>query len=410
MLLHRASAGVLLMLAALTLRAAGDSPEALQLARFKDQITQDLARIPDYTCLETITRSERRSASRPFDPVDTVRVEVSSVAGKEIYAWPGARQFEEKDLTAFVSSGANATGLFFSAIPHDLFARGVGIFEYRAPENLEGRNTVRYDYRISQSAGGLTLRIGSAEATVALKGSFWFDPASGDLVRLDSYGDQMPPSLGLSEALVKVQYARVRIGNSGALLPRQGEMQLTHLNGSASRNVFEFTACRAYQTESAISFEPPAPAAAVKPQVRETDLPAGLLVPVVLETAIDSKAAALGDPVRARVRADARRDGNVLLPAGAVIAGRIRRLERKSVGTPYFVIGVELFEVEWENKRADFYGELVEIDERKGMTAGYAVRGSITCILQGKTFRIDPGLGLLWRILDRPPDPAPPVH
>ncbi len=392
------------------LRAPGDSPAALQLARFKEQITQDLARVPDYTCLETITRSERRSKSRPFDPVDTVRVEVSSVNGKEMYAWPGARQFEDKELTAFVSSGATATGLFFSAIPHDLFSRAVGVFEDRATENLEGRSTVRYDYRMPQSVGGLMLRIGGAQATVALKGSFWFDPASADLVRLDSYGDEMPASLGLAEARASVRYARVRIGNSSALLPQQAEMQLTRLTGAASLNVFEFTACRAYQTESAISFEPPATATVPKPEVRETDLPAGLLVPVVLETAIDSKTAAVGDPVRARVRADVRSDGKVVLPVGAVINGRIRRLERKSAGRPYFVIGVELFEVEWQNTRADFYGELVEIDERKGMTAGYAVRGSVTCILQGKTFRIDPGLGLLWRILERPSDPTRPLH
>jgi hypothetical protein len=403
MQLRRSSAAMLLLLVALPACAAGDSTEALELARFKERIAQDLARVPDYTCLETITRSERRSKSRTFDPVDTLRVEVSSVDGKEMYSWPGARQFEDKELTAFVSTGANATGLFFSAVPYNLFAISLGVLEYRAAENLEGRTTVRYDYRIQQSNGGLTLRIGSAEATVALKGSFWFDPASGDLVRLDSYGDEMPASLDLSEAQVSVRYARERIANSGALLPRQAEMQLTHFNGSASRNVFEFSKCRAYQTESAISFEPPAPAAASKPAVREVDLPAGLLVPLVLETAIDSKTAALGDAVRARVRADVRRDDKVVLPAGAVISGRIRRLERQSAGTPYFVIGIELFEVEWQNTRADFYGELVENDERKGMTAGHAARGSVTCILQGKTFRIDPGLALLWRILDRPP-------
>jgi hypothetical protein len=402
----RSGAWLLLFSAALAVCAAGDQPEAVQLTRFQEKVRQDLAQVPSYTCLETIKREDRRSASHTFAPVDTVRIEVSSVGGKEIYAWPGARQFEDKDLTAFIARGASAAGLFVSVMPNDLFVDRKGSLEYRGDEDLDGRRAVRYDYRIPQFSSGLKLHIGDVLAVVASKGSFWFDPTSADLIRLDTYGDDMPATLDLREAMLSVRYARARIGNADALLPQQGEMTLTHFSGAASRNTIEFAQCRAYQTESSISFEEPPAPGLPQPGVHEVRLPAGLLVPVILETAIDSATVALGDPLRARVRQDVRRDGKVAIPAGAVVSGRIRRLERSTAGIPYFVVGVELFEVTWENTRADFYGELVEGDVKKGMTAGFGTRGSVTYILQGKGFHIAPGLGLLWRVLDRPRDPG----
>jgi len=369
-----------------------------------------LAQVPNYTCLETMKREERESTKRPFNPLDTVRLEVSSVGGKELYAWPGARQFEDKELNTLVTTGASATGLFFGSIPKDLFVQRKGSFEYRGEVDADGRRTLRYDYQIPQFLSGLTLRVLNASAVVAVHGSFWFDPVSLDLVRLDTFGDDMPKTLDLTEAFLSVGYARARIGSVDALLPKQGEMILTHFSGAASRNVIEFSQCHAYQTESTISFEPPPEIAPTPAGVRVLALPAGLLVPVVLETAIDSKVIALGDPVRARVREDVRRNGDVVLPAGAVVSGRIRRLEHASAVTPYVVIGVELFEVEWGSSRADFYGELVESYGRKGINAGYAVRGSVTYILQNKILRIDPGIGLLWRILERPAEKAPPAR
>ncbi len=408
----RGAPGRLLITAAtVALCAAGDQPESVVLARFQEKFRQDLAHLPNYTCLETIKRSERRSASRPFTPLDTIRLEVSTADGKEIYAWPGARQFEDKELKAFITSGATAAGLLFSAVPKDVFVSGNAALEYRGQEDLDGRRAVRYDYRVPRAYSGFKIRArnddSSVAEVVALKGSFWFDPASLDLVRLDTFGEDMPKSLDLAEAMVRILYARTEIGGAGVLLPQRSEVTLTHLSGAADHNAVEFSQCRVYQTESSISFEPPAvDAGAPKPGIRDVVLPPGLLVQVVMETAIDSKTIALGDAVRARVRDDVRRGGEVVLPAGAVIDGRIRRLERQTAVSPYFVLGVELFEVSWGNTRADFYGQLVESYDRKGIKAGYGARGTVTYILAGKSFHIEPGLGLLWRILDRRASPA----
>ena len=258
------------------------------------------------------------------------------------------RRFEDKNLTSFVSSGMIANGMF-ALHAHNLFVNDTAAFEYRGEENLDGRDAVRYDYRIAQFMSGYRISSRGASATVATRGSFWFDPVTLDLFRLDVSGDEIPTELGLAEFVVKTYYAREHIAGSDALLPQRAELVLTHFSGEANRNVVAFSACRQYGSESTISFEPPPePGSELpRPEVRQVDLAAGLLVPVALETGIDSKSASVGDAVRARVRQDVRQKGQLVLPAGAVISGRIRSLDRFSAPEPYFLMGIELSEVEW---------------------------------------------------------------
>jgi VWFA-related protein len=89
---------------------------------------------------------------------------------------------------------------------------------------------------------------------VAAKGSFWFDPASLDLVRLEIRGEDIPYDLHLDDAVVRVDYARTHIGDSDALLPKRSELTLTYISGDADRNVIDFSQCREYRTDSAIDF------------------------------------------------------------------------------------------------------------------------------------------------------------
>ena len=389
------AAAFLLVLSATVAATAADDlpPELIRLARFKQKIRRDMAQVPNYTCLETMERSQRLPRARSFRPLDTVRLEVSNVDGKELLAWPGARRFEDKNLTSFVSSGMIANGIF-ALHAHNLFVNDTTAFEYHGEENLDGRDAVRYDYRIAQFMSGYKITMPGASATVATGGSFWFDPVTLDLLRLDVSGDEIPTELGLAEFVVKTYYARKHIAGSDALLPERAELVSTHFSGEVSRNVIAFSACREYGSESTISFEPPPePAAELpKPEALQVDLAAGLLVPMALETAIDSKSASVGDAVRARVRQDVRKKGQLVLPAGAQISGRIRSLERYSAPEPYFLLGIEFSEAEWGNARAAFSGELV--DSRSQKTALH---------IPGARFHLAPGFRMVWRTLGQQP-------
>jgi hypothetical protein len=398
--LSRRPAAFLLLLSAIAAAAADDlPPELIRLARFKQKIRRDMAQVPNYTCLETMERSQRLPRARSFRLLDTVRLEVSNVDGKELLAWPGARRFEDKNLTSFVSSGMIANGMF-ALHAHNLFVNDNTSFEYRGEENLDGRDAVRYDYRIAQFMSGYKITILGASATVATRGSFWFDPVTLDLLRVDLYGDEIPVELGLAEFVVKTYYAREHIAGSDALLPQRAELVLTRFSGEASRNVITFSACREYGSESTISFEPPPePGSELpKPEVRQVDLAAGLLVPVALETAIDSKSASVGDAVRARVRQDVRQKGQLVLPAGALISGRIRSLDRFSAPEPYFLMGIEFSEVEWQNARAEFLGELVDNHAPNATGPGVGILR-----IPGASFHLAPGFRMIWRTLGQQP-------
>ncbi|MGA2589680.1 MAG: hypothetical protein ABSH32_07180 [Bryobacteraceae bacterium] len=189
---------------------------------------------------------------------------------------------------------------------------------------------------------------------------------------------------------------------------------MIYFSGAALRNLIEFSQCRAYRTESTISFEPPPESLpAPKAPVREVNLPAGLVVPVELETAIDSKTASVGDALRARVLQDVRYNGDTALPAGAVIAAHIRKLDRRASASQ-FDVGIEFSEVEWPGSRAKFYGELLEIDSRSagklplltyfdGQRTKVAITNDLPGVgvfhLSGARFRIPPGLHMVWRTL-----------
>lgn len=395
--------------------AAGQPPDNGQLASFREKIQQDMASIPNYTCLETIERTHRDPHSRSFKPVDTVRIEVSSINGKELFAWPGGRRFEDKDVTSLVPGGAIGNGMF-AVFAHTLFLSGSGTIRYGGEENLAGRGTVRYDFRLPPLInGGWEIWTGSAKATVASKGSFWFDPVSLDLIRLEEHGDDLPLRLHLEEAVIGIDYARTHIGDSDALLPKRSELTMTHFTGEASRNVTEFSQCREYASESTINFE--APSASLpevpKPQVREVDLPAGLLLPVELDTAIDSKTAAVGDALHARVGQDVRYKENVVVPQGAALTGHIRSLERRSAPAS-FAVGIEFTEIEWEGARAWFYAKLVDLDRKPagmhrlqtyfdGRVEKVLIQSEIPGVgiffVDGAAFRTPPGFHMVWRTL-----------
>src|SRR2546427_797420 len=82
-------------------------PERARLVQIRQRMKQNQERVPNYTCLETITRARRPSralvisakgGSGRFLRHDIVRLEVAEVDGKEFFAWPGARNFAETEM------------------------------------------------------------------------------------------------------------------------------------------------------------------------------------------------------------------------------------------------------------------------------------------------------------------------
>ncbi|MCX6618428.1 MAG: hypothetical protein NTZ98_20320 [Acidobacteria bacterium] len=319
-------------------------PETVKLARIRQKAAEQLSSLPDYTCLETVERTWRGAGLRTFMPIDVVRFEVAHVGGRELYAWPGARQ----------------RNIFLSRAP---------LFRYVGEENLGAWRTLRYDYRVPLLSSNSTVSNFSRSAYVAYHGSFWADAETLELIRITSSADDIPPDLEIASTFTQVDYGKLQIANSDVLLPQRAEIRMVS-RFDENRNVTAFSQCRKYVASSAVSFEPrPEGVAAGKSRaVTETELPAGLFLEIALQTPIDSKTSAVGDLIEAKLQTNIIYEGKVLAPAGAVVRGRVRRLEKLRGWNDVFLVGLAFNELEFPGHRARFLARLRDTEQRPGLT------------------------------------------
>jgi hypothetical protein len=331
-------------LAVLCLRAQTPlSPDLDALSKIRTQMLFNLKHQPNYTCIETIERSSRPKLTTKLKLVDTLRLEVALVDGKEMFAWPGSKKFDDTDVTDMVTTGAIGSGNFGTHAAA-LFTTRSATFHYLGQEDFQGKKAIRFDYNVPQMLSGFRIRVAHASAVVGYHGSFYANPDTFDMERIEVIADNLPPELMLASTDDKVDYAITRIGDADFLLPTQSELSMIGLQGSEEHNHVKFTSCRQFSGESVLTFgDAPAsnPEAAPIP-TREFDLPAGLDVMLVITREVDLRTAAVGDPVLARVDSDVKQKGVIILPKGATATGRITRLERND---NYTVLGVEFPEI-----------------------------------------------------------------
>lgn len=361
---------------------AGVAPEVLLLARIRLKMEQNLARLPNYTCIQTIERSRRRGPSRRFELSDTLRLEVALAGGKELFAWPGAQKFEERDLMEMVGGGTIGNGEF-ALHARTLFLTNVPRFTYAGEETCNGRRAVRYDFSVPRMRSGYRIRVPPNEGVVGYHGTFWADAETLDLMRLKIVVDDIPPNLPLAGASDTLEYRRVRIGEGDFLLPGSGELVMVDLAGNENRNRAQFSACRQYTGQSTLSFgeipgeQPPVRQTAVS----EIRLPPGLVFDLALNTEIDSATAAAGDPVSAVLTKSIRENKQVLVPKGAVFFGRLTRMERRGGPQPGIAVGLQFDLAEFGTSRVFFAANL---DDMQNVLAP---RGA----LMASAWRIEPG-------------------
>jgi hypothetical protein len=356
------------------------APEVLLLARIKSHVGEELSHLPNYTCLETIARFHKESgpaskAKSKMKPLDTVRLEILFNNHREWYGSPGDRSFSQEDPAQFIGSGLIGNGVFALTL-NNIFLTDEATFTYRGEEALRGRTAARYDFRLPRRTSGLQISIVGGSGTVGEEGSFWTDPQSLDLLRLETQADEIPPFLPLEEMSMNVNYARTRIGQYNVLLAQQADLHMLTLVGDENYDRFEFTHCRAFQVQSAIRFEPELqdtakalppdrPEVLADPSSGGEAVPALLRIPVQLTTSITEKDA-VGTLIEGRVSGDVRRKGKIIIPNASVVRGRIRRLERYPAGG-YFILGLEFTEVEANGGSLRFYADLLSMDRRPGI-------------------------------------------
>jgi len=331
--------------------AAQDDPTSL-LQRVRTHMVDTLARQPNYTCLETVERSNRAGKEKEFRLLDTVRLEVALVDGREMFAWPGSKQFEDTDLRAFVPTGMFGNG-DFGLYANSVFGGRLTEFEYKGEAKLGERSTTRYDFRVP-AAAGMRIRALDLTATVGFHGSFYTEAGTLDALRLKVEADALPEKLDLRQVTDTMEYKRARIGGGDFLLPSASEAVMVSLRGDANRNMVRFSACREFTGESTLKFgddDDAADAASISAGAakRELKLPKNAEIALRLVGEIDTDKAAVGDPVKAALASDVKEKGQVILAKGVGFSGRIVRLEHYQ---DFTVLGLMFEEAESETAHA----------------------------------------------------------
>jgi hypothetical protein len=346
-------------------------PGVLLLSRVKRHIKEELQRLPNISCLETVQREHQPARGKPR-PLDTVRLEVITNGDKEFFASPGDRRFSPQHPINYVGSGAIGNG-FFGLYLKNILLNGSVSYEYKGEEEISGRRLACWDYRLPLMWSGEMIQMLEGSGKVGLHGSFWADPRTYDVIRLELNADDFPPTLPITEAVTSINYARTGLsGNLMALLPESAEFRMVKFSGEMSHNRIDFTHCRVFGAQSTINFGAPDSAeqtprfgvSSIDDTLRP--LQAGLQIAVKLRSRISADMA-VGTLIDGVVSANVPAKGSVIIAAGSPVRGRIRRLERYTDPFPFFVVALEFTEVELQGIRHRFYADVVEIESARGV-------------------------------------------
>jgi len=326
-------------------RASAPDASSILLERVRAHMAETLSRQPNYTCLETIDRSNRGSKEKEFRLEDTVRLEVALVDGKEMFAWPGSKQFEDTDMRDFIPTGMFGNG-DFGLYANAVFKGRSTEFQYQGQVKMGDRVTDRFDFRVP-APSGIKIRQQELTATVSYHGAFYAEAGTLDALRLEVEADALPPKLELRLVSDTMEYKRTRIGSGDFLLPSLSEIKMVSSRGDASLNVVRFSACHEFAGESTLKFgdDDDVASTATPAMKQELLLPKNAGITLKLVGEIDTNKVAVGDPVKATVASDVKEKGKVVLAKGVAVSGHIIRVERYQ---DFTVLGLMFEEAESE--------------------------------------------------------------
>lgn len=381
--------------------ASGDSrppvtADTIRLGRIQAHMRDILTRIPDYTCLQQIERSRRAAKSRRFQLVDTIRIEVALVQGKELFAWPGAGKFDDREIGRIV--GGTIGNGNFALHARAVFLTGAPAFDYEGEVESGGRKAHRYRFDVPRIRSGYLLRSGPLEGVAGYRGWFEADTRTLDLIRLEVEADDIPEHLPIRAARDRMEYARVAIGERDFLLPKSSELVLSDVEGTESRNLTSFSGCRQYTGESTISFADPEPAATPAPErVVPVELPDGLGLTVTFDETIQFNKAAIGDQITGRVVENARWKGKTMVPRGAVVKARLLGFKRYYARVEFMRVAVALTAVDFPGAHAEIDAKIEDIAGLPGWTRTAVDKQGIINI-SGSRLELPRGLRMVWRV------------
>ncbi|MCC6263263.1 MAG: hypothetical protein IT169_06770 [Bryobacterales bacterium] len=368
-----------------TMHAFGQSGSAIAerdhlWLSIRDAMRTRIKQLGDYTCIQNITRFEKAQGAEQERPLDTIRMQVTALGGRESYSWPGSANASghPSDL---LRTGLLGTGAFQGFIRALFVSPGPSRLEYLGKESAGGEPLLhfRFAFDLRQQ---LILNIATGRASVAVKGEFWAREQDHTVRRLRIESAQPAPEINVKSAEYNIEWTPVALRGKSRLLPEAYGMRLEKYSGEIQRNEVTLSQCRAFEAESSVRFDSVPGVESTSPEPTATPvaagfLPAGLTVALRLLTPIDSNQAAVGDLFEAEVTRDLKHEGKVFIRKGDRAEGRIRVLARYAEPESHTLLWLEISTLHSGGKEWIFLGEVKRapqlanmISEAQGFTEG----------------------------------------
>ena len=322
---------MILLLMMLATAADEPAPDLAFYNRARVNMANILVNQPNYTCIQTIDRSQRPRSKAKFETIDSLRLEVAFVDKREMYAWPGSKKFDDIDLIDLVPEGAAiATGAFAGHAQY-LFRSNIATVSPGDWKSEEGTRYARFPFTVPLNRSRYQLMTSRQNSElVAYSGDIWIDPVAARAWRIVLHTDAIPEKLGIKETETIIEYGAAKIGESEYWLPARAIESITSWQGRTDRNTTRFSGCRAFTGESTLRFDdgsvdagpPPAP-----PQI--LTLPVGVWFEIQFNEAIDSNKIHVGDPIATTLATDFKYKGQVLFTKGSAVEMRLVRIQKR---------------------------------------------------------------------------------
>lgn len=162
----------------LSVRAAERNPDEI-IKRVTEQVVASAARIPSYTCVETIVREyyrptaailpracpvliEQRQHPTPdialqLAMTDRLRLDVTMTGRGETFSWVGASRFDDRSIFQMVG-GPMVTGAFGGFLSV-IFKQDVHKFTFERWTEVEGRRLMEYSFQVSRENSSYRVEI-----------------------------------------------------------------------------------------------------------------------------------------------------------------------------------------------------------------------------------------------------------
>jgi hypothetical protein len=372
-----------LIFAALAMSAQPAATPEQVLAKARDRIVDRTARLPNYTCVQTVDRKYFKFKSPPFgalscddmsakrkkknsslhlEATDRIRLDVKVSGGTEIGAWAGSSHFDDGNVMKLIQ-GPFGTGAF-GTILSDIFS-GDGVrFYFDGEEQVDSLNLFRYRFEVAHESSHYMVHAGGDWVFTGYDGAVWVDPNTLELRRLLMRTTELPKETGACESTTTVDYASMRVGDGNFLLPQRSSLHFLLRDMTESDVATTYSACHQYHAEANPIPDPSAIAAEPPPARPPTSIPASLVLTIRLAEPIDTDTAAAGDVVVPRVSAVRRRDPKAkkivpvngsVVDIGAPIRGRIVLMQHLLDPPRSFVVAIQLETVEIKGIASPLY-------------------------------------------------------